>query len=117
MKKNIAMTLRRLADWLDPQKGEIVGYARKVIGFIPYFGIDNYREVLMAGDEVAAAILKGRMRRIAEISALADLEDNLSRKGILRLEHNFGTTEKEINGIKCPSEGVTVIVELKGRWI
>lgn len=117
MKKDIAILLRRLANWLDPQKGEIVGYARKVVGYVPYFGIDNYREVLMAGDEVAAAMIKSRMRRVAEITALADLENNLSRKGILRLEHNFGTTEKEINGITCPPEGVTVIVELKGRWV
>ncbi|MBQ7899334.1 MAG: hypothetical protein IJ307_05725 [Bacteroidales bacterium] len=116
MKKNIATWLRKIAQRLDPQKGTIPGIARKVVGYIPYFGIDNYRDLLMAGEEDKARTVKMRMRHIAEISALANLEENLSSKGILRLEHNFGTTVKEIDGVRCPAEGVTVIVELQGTW-
>lgn len=116
MKKSIATWLRRIAQRLDPQKDSITGYARKVIGYVPYFGIDKYRDLMMAGDEEKARIIKSRMRHNAEISALADLEENLSRRKILRLEHNFGTTSKVIDGILCPSEGVTVIVEINGSW-
>lgn len=116
MKKNIAAWFRRVAQWLDPQKTEITGYARKVVGFVPYFGIDKYRDLMMAGDEEKARIIKLRMRNHAEISALADLEDNLRRRSILKLEHNFGTTARNVDGIICPAEGVTVIMELKGSW-
>lgn len=116
MKKNIADTLRRIAQWLDPQKDDITGYARKVVGFIPYYGIDNYRTLMMTGAEDSARVIKGRMRNIAEITALADLSDKLLDKNIVRLEHNFGSTEKVINGITCPAEGVTIILELKGSW-
>lgn len=116
MKKNIATLLRRVAQWLDPQKGDITGYARKVIGFIPYIGIDNYRALMMSGAANAAQTTKGRIRSLAEITALADLSEKLVDRSMIRLEHNFGTHEKEVNGIKCPAEGLTIILELKGTW-
>lgn len=116
MKKNIATWLRRVAQWLDPQKGEVTGYARKVIGFIPYFGIDNYRTLMMAGAEEAARTTKGRIRDVAEITALCDISDKLIERKFIRLEHNFGTQEKVVNGITCPAEGLTIILELKGSW-
>lgn len=116
MKKNIADTLRRIAQWLDPQKGDITGYARKVIGFVPYYGIDNYRTLLMAGAEGAARTTKGRIRNLAEITALADMSEKLIDRSFIRLEHNFGSQEKVVNGIKCPAEGLTVILEVKGSW-
>lgn len=116
MKKNIATWLRRVAQLLDPQKGEITGYARKVVGFIPYYGIDNYRTLMMTGAEEAAKTVKGRIRCVAEITALSDLSEKLIDRNIIRLEHNFGTHQKEVNGIKCPAEGMTIILELKGSW-
>lgn len=116
MKKKIADTLRRIAQWLDPQKGEITGYARKVIGFVPYFGIDNYRTLMMTGAEEAAKTVKGRIRDVAEITALCDISEKLVERNIVRLEHNFGSQEKVINGITCPAEGLTIILELKGSW-
>lgn len=116
MKKNIADTLRRIAQWLDPQKGDITGYARKAVGFIPYYGIDNYRTLMITGAEEAAKTVKGRIRSVAEITALSDLSEKLIDRNMIRLEHNFGTHEKVINGIKCPAEGLTIIFELKGSW-
>lgn len=116
MKKNIATWLRRVAQWLDPQKGEITGYARKVVGFIPYYGIDNYRTLMMTGADEAAKTVKGRIRSVAEITALSDLSEKLIDRNMIRLEHNFGTHEKEVDGIKCPAEGMTIILELKGSW-
>lgn len=116
MKKNIATWLRRVAQWLDPQKAEITGYARKVVDFVPYCGIDQYRELQMNGDNDRARIVKARMRQLAETSALAYLPELLQIKNVVRLEHNFGTQDKDVDGIICRSEGVTVIVELKGTW-
>lgn len=116
MKKNIATLLRRMAQWLDPQDPEITGYARKVVDFIPYNGIDTYRQLVLAGEEYRAREVKSRMRTIAEISAIANLGGELNEKGVVRLEHNFGTTERVINGIKCQPNGVTVVVELRGTW-
>lgn len=116
MKKNIADTLRRIAQWLDPQKGDITGYARKVVGFIPYHGIDNYRILMMTGAEEAAKTVKGRIRSVAEITALSDLGEKLIDRNMVRLEHNFGSQEKVVNGIACPAEGLTIILELKGSW-
>ena len=116
MKKNIATWLRRVAQWLDPQKAEITGYARKVVDFVPYYGIDQYRDLQMNGDNEKAGIVKARMRQFAEISALACLPELLQVKNVVRMEHNFGTQDKDVDGIFCRSEGVTVIVELKGTW-
>ena len=116
MKKKIADTLRRIAQWLDPQKGEITGYARKVIGFVPYFGIENYRTLMMSGAEDVAKTVKGRIRDVAEITAMADVSEKLIGRNIVRLEHNFGSQEKVVDGITCPAEGLTVILELKGSW-
>lgn len=116
MKKNIATLLRRLAQWLDPQKAEITGYARKVVDFIPYYGIDQYRDLQMNGDNEKARVVKARMKQFAEVSALAYLPEHLQMNSMVRLEHNFGTQAKDIDGITCHPEGVTVIVELKGSW-
>ena len=116
MKKNIATLLRRVAQWLDPQKAEVTGYARKVVDFVPYYGIDQYRELQMNGETDKARIVKGRMRQFAEMSSMACLPDNLQMKDIVRLEHNFGTKAQMIDGMLCNPEGVTVIVELKGSW-
>ena len=116
MKKNIATCLRRVAQWLDPQKPEITGYARKVVDFIPYNEIDQYRNLQMNGDTEKARMVKMRMRQYAELSAMACLAENLQCKDIIRLEHNFGTKEQFIDGIRCRPEGVTVVVELKGTW-
>lgn len=116
MKKNIATFLRRVAQWLDPQKAEITGYARKVIDFVPYCGIETYRELMMAGDEERARTVKSRMKYFAEVSAYACAEEALRRNNAIRLEHNLGHDTRIVDGIKCPAEGVTVIVELKGTW-
>ena len=116
MKKNIADALRRIAQWLDPQKPEVTGYARKVVGFIPYRGIDDYRTLMMSGAEDCARHMKGRIRDLAEITALSDLSARLVDRKNIRLEHNFSTHEKVINGITCPTEGLTIILELKGSW-
>lgn len=116
MKKAIATWLRRVAQWLDPQKAEITGYARKVVDFVPYSGIDQYRDLQMNGDNEKARIVKARMRQLAGTAALACLPELLQVKNVVRLEHNFGTQEKDVDGIKCRPEGVTVIMELKGSW-
>lgn len=116
MRKNIADFLRRVAQWLYPQRGEITGYARKVIDFVPYYGIDTYRDLMMAGDEERARTVKSRMKYFAEVSALACATDALQRNNHIRLEHNLSHETKVIDGITCPAEGVTVIVELKGTW-
>lgn len=116
MKKYIATALRRLAQKLDPQPAEVTGYARKVVDFIPYYGIDKYRDLLVHGEDDKARLLKLRIRNHVEISAMALLAESLEANGNIRFEHNFGTQEKEVNGIKCQPEGVTVILELKGYW-
>lgn len=117
MKKKIATKLRRLAQLLDPQKPEITGYARKVIDFVPYHGLETLRDLVMAGEEEKARIVKARVRRFAEVSALACAAENLDSNGIIRLEHNMSHEAKIIDGIRCEAEGVTVIVELKGSWV
>lgn len=116
MKKNIATLLRRAAQWLDPQKQEVTGYARKVVDFIPYCGIDIYRALLLGGSEDQARNLKASMRALAESVVESRLNERLFSCNTVRLEHNFGTQEKDVDGIKCRPEGVTVIVELKGSW-
>ena len=116
MKKNIADTLRRIAQWLDPQRPEVTGYARKVVNFIPYNGIDIYRKLLLGGSEDEARNLKISMRVLAETMAETGLRSLLITGNNVRLEHNFGTQEKTINGIVCKPGGVTVILELKGSW-
>lgn len=116
MKKSIATWLRRVAQWLDPQKAEITGYARKVVDYIPYNGIDIYRKLLLGGSEDEARNLKTSMRVLAETMAETGLRARLINGNNMRLEHNFGTQEKTINGIVCKPGGVTVILELKGSW-
>ena len=116
MKKNIATLLRRAAHWLDPQPSDVTGYARKVVDFIPYFDIDQYRELQMNGETEKARIVKGRMRQFAELSAMSCLPENLQMKNMVRLEHNFGTKAQMIDGMLCNPEGLTVVVELKGTW-
>lgn len=116
MKKNIATWLRRVAQWLDPQNAVITGYARKVVDFIPYNGIDIYRKLLLGGSEDEARNLKISMRVLAETMAEAGLGSRLITVNHVRLEHNFGTQEKVINGIVCKPGGMTVILELKGTW-
>lgn len=116
MKKRIATLLRRAAQWLDPQKEEVTGYARKVLEHIPYNGIDIYRRQMMEGREQEAHNLKASMRVLAEIMASKRLEDRLIGGGIVRFEHNFGTEAKVIDGMVCEPDGLTVIVELKGTW-
>lgn len=114
MKKNIATWLRRVAQWLDPQKGEVTGYARKVIDFIPYNGIDIYRRLMLEGSEMEAKNLKATMRVLAQVTAEHRLGERLGTNIICH--ENFGTQAKEINGIKCEPEGMTVVLELKGSW-
>lgn len=116
MKKTIATLLRRLAHRLDPQKPEITGYARKALCFIPYNGIEIYRLQLLGGVEEQAKNLKYSMKILAETMAQASLADRLQSAHNIRFEHNFGTTEKDINGITCPPNGMTVVLELKGSW-
>lgn len=114
MKTKIATILRRLAHRLDPQKPEVTGYARKVIDFIPYNGIDIYRRLMMEGSEVEAKNLKATMRVLAEVTAEHRLGDRL-RANIVCHE-NFGTQTREVKGIKCEPGGLTVVLELKGSW-
>lgn len=116
MKKEIATLLRRVAQKLDPQKAEVTGYARKVVDFIPYNGIDIYRQLMCSERDQEARNLKTSMRILAETMANGRLGDVLANGNIVHLEHNFGTTAREINGILCEPGGVTVIVELKGSW-
>ena len=116
MKKKIATLLRRAAQLLDPQKEEVTGYARKVIDFIPYSGIDIYRRLMIHGSEVEAHNLKASMRVLAEVVASKRIEDNLYNERLVRREHNFGTQARVVNGITCEPNGLTVIVELKGSW-
>lgn len=116
MIKNIATWLRRVAQWLDPQREEITGYARKVVDVIPYYGIEHYRTLQMHGAYEEARIVKARMRQFAEISAMALLSENLNKRGVIRFEHNYGTQERVIDGIRCLPESVTVIIELQGSW-
>ena len=116
MKKNIADTLRRIAQWLDPQKPEVTGYARKVLDFIPYNGIDIYRKLMLQGSDDEAKNLKFSMRILAEAMAETGQRDKLALGNIIRFEHNFGTHEKTVDGIACKPNGMTVILELKGSW-
>lgn len=116
MKKTIATLLRRAAHCLDPQKPEVTGYARKVLNFIPYNGIDIYRQLLMSGSEDEARNLKYSMRVLAETMAQTGQREAMVLDGIIRFEHNFGTTEKIIDGVVCRPNGMTAILELKGSW-
>lgn len=116
MKKTIATLLRRAAHWLDPQKPEVTGYARKILSFIPYNGIDIYRKMLLCGSEDEAKNLKYSMRVLAEIMAQTGQREALILGGIVRYEHNFGTKEKVIDGIVCQPNGMTTILEIKGSW-
>lgn len=114
MKTKIAAILRRLAQRLDPQKPEVTGYARKVIDFIPYNGIDIYRRLLLEGSEDEARNLKATMRVLADVIAEHRLGERLCTN--IMCHENFGTQTKEVNGIKCPPGGLTVVLELKGSW-
>lgn len=116
MKKEIATLLRRVAQKLDPQKPEVTGYARKVVDFIPYYGLEQYWDLQINGEDEKARIVKMRMRQHAEVSGLICLAENLNSKGCVNLLHNFGTQDRIIDGINCKSGGVTVVVELKGSW-
>lgn len=116
MKKTIATMLRRAAQFLDPQKPEVTGYARKVLNFIPYNGIDIYRKMLLCGSEEEAKNLKYSMRILAETMAQAGQREALILGGLVRFEHNFGTTEKIVDGVVCRPNGMTAILELKGSW-
>lgn len=116
MKKNIATLLRRIAQKLDPQKPEVTGYARKVLDFIPYNGIDIYRARLLNGCEDQAKNLKYSMKILAETMAQIGLTERLEMGQIVKFEHNFGTQEKIIEGIACKPNGMTIILELKGSW-
>lgn len=117
MKKNIATFLRRVAQKLDPQKPEETGYARKAVDFIPYSGIDIYRRLMINGSEDEARNLKARIRVLTEALAAKKIEDNLCNERIIRMEHNFGTQARVVNGITCEPNGMTVIIELKGTWL
>ena len=99
---------------LDPQKLEVTGYARKVIDYIPYDDIEIYRRLMIRGCEREAKGIKEGMRYLAEIKASRRLENNLKTAGNIRLEHNFGTQDRIIDGISCNAGGMTVIVELNG---
>lgn len=114
MKKNIADTLRRIAQWLDPQKPEITGYARKVVDFIPYSGIEIYRKLMLEGSEAEARNFKTTMRALADESAAYRLGGRIC--GNIVCHENFGTQAKEVDGIKCEPGGLTVVLELKGSW-
>ena len=116
MKKNIATLLRRIAQKLDPQKPEVTGYARKVLDFIPYNGIDIYRARLLNGCEDQAKSLKYSIKILAETMAQIGLTERLEMGQLVKFEHNFGTQEKIIEGIACKPNGMTVILELKGSW-
>lgn len=117
MKKKIATTLRRLAQWLDPQKPEVTGYARKTLGYVPYIGIDIFRNQLMTGDEEGALNLKYSMRVLAEATAETMMKDVMLNSGIVRIEHNYGTADRTVDGILCKASSATVILELKGSWV
>lgn len=110
MKKSIARFFRRIADRMDPQT--ISGHARMAVNYIPYYNIDNYRSLMLSGAEESAGRLKERMLSLAEMNALADIGDKMLSRGIIRLEHNLGTQDRVVDGIRCQAEGVTVIVEL-----
>lgn len=114
MKTKIATMLRRLAQRLDPQKPEVTGYARKVIDFIPYNGIDIYRRLMLEGSEEEAKNLKATMWVLADVTAVHRLGDRLGNNIVFH--ENFGTQVREVNGIKCEPGGLTVVLELKGSW-
>ena len=117
MKKYIATLLRRLAHWLDPQRPEITGYARQTLGYVPYIGIEVFRKQVMTGDEEGARTIKHSMRVLAEATAETMMKDALIGSGAMRIEHNYGTKDKEVDGILCKASGATVIMELKGSWV
>ena len=117
MKKYIATLLRRTAQWLDPQKPEVTGYARQTLGYVPYIGIEVFRKQLMTGDEEGARTIKHSMRVLAEATAETMMKDALMSSGTIRVEHNYGTKDKKVDGILCKASGATVILEVKGSWV
>lgn len=110
MKKRIASFLRRMADRLSSD--QISGHARMAVNYIPYYNIDNYRSLMLSGAEESAGRMKQRMCSLAEMNALVDVESKMHQRGIIRLEHNLGTQDRIVDGVRCQAEGVTVIIDI-----
>ena len=113
MKKNIATFLRRMANKLDP-RSENSGIVRIPLCHVPYlnYTIESYRSLMCSGSEDAAHRLKDRICSLAEMTSMADMERQLSKRGMVRHEHNLGTQDRIIDGIVCKAEGMTVIIEI-----
>ena len=115
IKRYIARKMRMIAQWMDPQKEGIIGYAIKEVDFVPYMRIEELRE-LQANDAIQEAYdCKTRMRRLAETIAMARIEDILRIEGVIKVQHNLGTNETNYHGVKCKPEGATIILEVKGN--
>lgn len=112
MKKTVARFLRRIANRIDPCHN----YQRIVLGYVPYCNIDNYRSLMLSGAEESAQRLKSRICSLAEMTATADLELKLRQRGLIRMEHNLGTQDRMIDGIKCKAEGLTIVIETNNYW-
>lgn len=113
MKKNIASFLRRMANKLDP-RSEGEGVVRISLGHVPYMGytIERYRSLMCSGSEEAAHRLKEQIHSLAEMTAMAEIDQKLLEHGLIRLIDNFGTQDRIVDGIVCKSEGMTVVIEL-----
>lgn len=115
IKRYIACKMRMIAQWMDPQKEGIIGYAIKKVDFVPYMRMEALRE-LQANDAIQEAYdCKDRMRNLAETIAMARIEDILRIGGVIKVQHNFGTNETDYHGVKCKPEGATIILEVKGN--
>lgn len=115
IKRYIARKMRMIAQWMDPQKEGIIGYAIKEVDFEPYMRMEALRE-LQANDAIQEAYdCQARMRNLAETIAMARIEDILRIEGVIKVQHNLGTNETNYHGVKCKPEGATIILEVKGN--
>lgn len=115
IKRYIARKMRMIAQWMDPQKEGIIGYAIKEVDFVPYMRMEALRE-LQANDAIQEAYdCKARMRNLAETIAMARIEDILRIEGVIKVQHNLGTNEMDYHGVRCKPEGATIILEVKGN--
>lgn len=115
IKRYIARKMRMIAQWMDPQKEGIIGYAIKEVDFVPYMRMEALRE-LQANDAIQEAYdCKARMRNLAETIAMARIEDILRIEGVIKVQHNLGTNDTDYHGVKCRPEGATIILEVKGN--
>ena len=112
-----ARQIREIADKALRAKYDIPSLEHFSVEVTDFSDSYSVRYVLMIhGYENAAKDAKDSMKCLAEIMASSRLENNLMTAGNIRLEHNFGTQDRIIDGISCNAGGMTVIVELNGSW-